>query len=477
MAEAVKLGSKVRALRRKHRMTQAELAQRLGISPSYLNLIEHNRRGLSADLLVKTAEILRIDFQTLSPEHDARATAALLELFGDALFDGVDVVTPDVRECATAYPDIVQAVLLLYEAYRGARESVQTLAARLAEGGGPAQMPLSRVPNEEVSDLLQRHANHFPELEQGAEAFTRDANLDSDTLFTGLVSYLRRTMNVEVRILHTSEMRSALRRYDAKRRVLELSEVLRRGSRNFQLAHQVGLLTQSAVIDRIAADPLLTTDRSQALCRVALANYFASAVLMPYTQFLQAVRKERYDIELLGHRFRASFEQTCHRLTTLGRPGHEGIPFHMIRIDIAGNISKRFSASGLPFPRFAGACPRWNVFEAFLTPGMIRRQVSQMPDGATFFEVARTVEKESGGFRARRTQYAVALGCDIAYAREMVYAEGLDLGNREAVVPVGPTCRLCDRMDCEQRAYPSIQHPLTVNEHVRGVSFYAPLRE
>ena len=197
---------------------------------------------------------------------------------------------------------------------------------------------------------------------------------------------------------------------------------------------------------------------------------------MPYTSFLEAARKERYDLVLLGHRFRVSFEQTAHRLTTLRREGAEGIPFHMIRIDVAGNISKRFSGSGLHLPRFGGACPRWNVFRAFLSPGMIRTQMSQFPDGQVFFEVARTVGGVGGGFHAQRTQYAIALGCDVSYAREMVYADGLDLSNQNTATPVGPTCRLCDRMDCEQRAYPPIQHPLKVDEGVRGVSFYAPLQ-
>jgi predicted transcriptional regulator len=269
-------------------------------------------------------------------------------------------------------------------------------------------------------------------------------------------------------------MRGALRRFDPERKLLSLSEVLRRGSRNFQLAYQIGLLTQGAIIDRIADDPLLTTEESRASARVALANYFAAAVLMPYKPFFAAAQKERYDIELLGHRFRASFEQTCHRLTTLRRPRAEGIPFHMLRVDIAGNMSKRFSASGLRIPRFSGACPRWNVFGAFLTPGMIRTQLSQMPDGQIFFGVARTVRKESGGFKGPRPQYAISMGCDISDAGRMVYADGLDLSSRDAVVPVGPSCRLCERMDCEQRAYPPLHHPFPIDENRRGVSFYAP---
>ena len=186
-------------------------------------------------------------------------------------------------------------------------------------------------------------------------------------------------------------------------------------------------------------------------------------------------RYERYDLDLLGHRFRTSFEQTAHRLTTLRRPGAEGVPLHMVRVDIAGNISKRFNASGLRFARFSGACPRWSVFEAFTTPGLIRTQLSQMPDGATYFWVARTVPREYGGYHAPRSVVAIAMGCEASRARELVYADGMNLDSREAVVPVGLTCRLCERTDCEQRAFPPLQHPLKVNANVRGVSFYAPV--
>jgi predicted transcriptional regulator/DNA-binding XRE family transcriptional regulator len=476
MSQDSTLGPKIRALRRGQRMQQAELARRLGISPSYLNLIEHNRRPLPAELLVKLSEILPIELKTLSAAHDGRLIADLLEMFGDPLFENHELIAPDVRDFATTHHSVARAVLRLYEAYRGTRESAQNLAAQvLSQNGDVDELHRFRFPTEEVNDLLQRHLNYFHEIEAGAEALALSAGLESESLFNALATYLKQSKGVEVRIAQAGPMQSALRRFDPEQGVLFLSEVLRRGSRNFQLAYQVGLLTQADVLERIAADPLLTTDESRALCRVALANYYASAVLMPYEPFLKAAQAERYDIDLLGHRFRTSFEQTCHRLTTLNRPGAEGIPLHMIRIDIAGNISKRFSASGLRFARFGGACPRWSVFEAFRTPGMTRIQVSQLPDGQRFFELARTVNKESGGFRAPHTQYAIAIGCDVSHAREMVYADGLDLSNREAVVGIGPTCRLCDRMDCEQRAYPPLQHAFSVNEHVRGISFFAPL--
>jgi predicted transcriptional regulator/transcriptional regulator with XRE-family HTH domain len=474
MREIPPLGGKVRALRRRENLTQAQLAERLGISPSYLNLIEHNRRPLPAPLLIRVAELFRLDLSQLSSENDARTVADLMEIFGDPAFDAHGLSAPEVREVAQASPGVARAIVSLYQAYRGAREAVDTLTSRISDGGGMVGLD-SRLPSEEVSDLIQRQMNYFPELEDGSERLWRDARLEQSNLYADLVSWLERAHGVTVVIEKTAAMQRAVRQYDPERKVLRLSEVLRRGSRNFQLAYQIGLLSQQQEIDRYVKAATLTSPGSIALARVALANYFASAVLMPYRPFLEAAQAERYDVELLGHRFRASFEQTCHRLTTLRRPGADGVPFHMVRIDIAGNISKHFSASGLRFARFSGACPRWVVFAAFLTPGMIRTQLSQMPDGTRYFWVARTVRKEGGGYHAPSTVHAVALGCEKTFARRLVYADGVDLDSREAVVPVGVTCRLCDRMDCEQRAFPPLQHPLDVNENVRGVSFYAPV--
>jgi predicted transcriptional regulator len=240
-----------------------------------------------------------------------------------------------------------------------------------------------------------------------------------------------------------------------------------------QLAYQIGLLTQGEALDRLTANPILTSEESRSLARAALANYFAAAVLMPYVPFLQAAREQRYDIDVIGRRFGAGFEQVAHRLTALQRPGASGVPFHMIRIDVAGNISKRFSASGIPIARFSGACPRWNIFASFSTPGMIRIQLSRMPGGDTYFCIARTVHADSHGFHAPPRVHALGLGCPAARARELVYSDGLDLDNAEAAVPVGVTCRLCERTDCEQRAFPSLRHPLRIDENVRGVTLYA----
>lgn len=472
--EATRLGAKVRAHRRRENLTQVQLAERLGISPSYLNLIESNRRPLPAALLIRMAQLFGVDLQSFADDEDARLVSNLMEVFADPLFEGHGLVSTELRELATSSPGAARAVLDLYRAYQGARESANTLASQLTEGDDVAGVDRSRLPSEEVHDLIQRHVNHFPELEAGAEELWRSAGLQSDELYVNLARHLEKVHGVSVTLTRWGADRGVLRRYDPAKKLLSLSELLPTRSRKFQLAHQIGLLSMGDVIQRIASDPRLTTDQSRALARVTLANYFAGAVLMPYAPFLQACRDDRYDLDVVGRRFRVGFEQACHRVTTLRRPGAEGVPFHMMRIDVAGNISKRFSASGIHFARFSGACPRWNVFAAFMTPGMIRIQVSRMPDNAMYFCIARTIQRDSGGYHTQQPVMAIGLGCRVEHARELVYSDGVDLQSGDMATPVGVTCRLCERTDCEQRALPSLRRSLLIDENVRGVSLYAP---
>lgn len=473
------LGTKIRALRRRENLTQSELAARLGISPSYLNLIENNRRPLPAQLLLQLAQLFALDITALAGEDETRLLSELLEAFGDPLFSGFGLTNTDLRELTMVQPNVGRAVLALYQGYVAARGSASDLASRMAGAGEGLGVELSRLPSEEVSALIERHGNHFPELERAAEEVFAAARLDSEGAFAGLSRYLLAQHGVEVRLVRVADERKAMRRFDPERRVLLLSEVLPPRSRRFQLAHQIGLLTQAGELDRLSRDETLTTPESRALARVALSNYFAAALLMPYGAFFDAARAERYDIELLAHRFGASFEQVCHRLTTLRRKGQEGIPFHLLRIDIAGNISKRFGGSGFRFARFSGACPRLSVFQSFLTPGMFRVQLSrtQAADGGggVYFSVARTLRHDRGGYHMLHPVQAIELGCELRYARQIIYSDGVDLENPDSAVPVGVTCRLCDQMDCEQRAFPSLRHPMRIDENLRGVSFYAPV--
>jgi predicted transcriptional regulator len=451
-----------------------QLAERLGISASYLNLIESNRRPLPAALLIKLAQMFEMDLHAFGADGDARLINDLMEAFADPVFDAYKLASTDLRDLAINHPQVARAVIALYSSYKTQRTSSEELASRL-EGDDAAGVASSLLPSEEVNDLIQSHMNYFPELEDGADELWKRARLESEELYPGLIRYLDKQHGVVVRMARGGVERGVLRRYDAEKRVLTLSELLPTRSRTFQLAHQIALLTQRPKIDRIVGDSHLTSDESRALARVALANYFAGAVITPYVPFLEACRQERYDVDVIGRRFRVGFEQVCHRFTTLRRPGMEGVPFHMIRIDVAGNISKRFSASGIHFARFSGACPRWNVFAAFMTPGMIRIQLSRFPDGNTYFCIARTIHKDSGGYHAQQPVQSIGLGCLVEHAREMVYSDGIDFDNAQLATPVGVTCRLCERSDCAERAFPSIRHPLQVDENVRGLSLYAPV--
>jgi predicted transcriptional regulator/DNA-binding XRE family transcriptional regulator len=471
--ELPRLGAKVRALRRRENLSQVLMAERLGISASYLNLIESNRRPLPATLLIKLAQSFGVDVHAFGGDEDARTISDLLEAFSDPAFDAYKLTSTDVRDLAINQPQVARAVLALYRAYKTQRVASEEMASRL-DGEEQGSIERSQLPSEEVNDLIQAHMNYFPELEEGAEEIWRKGKFEAEDLYGGLVRYLEKQHGIHVRIAREGAERDVLRRYDPARKVLTLSELLPTRSRTFQLAHQAALLALHQSIDRTLADAHLTSDESRGLATVALANYAAGAVLMPYAPFLEACRHERFDVDVVGRRFRMGFEQVCHRFTTLRRPGAEGVPFHMIRIDVAGNISKRFSSSGIRFARFSGACPRWNVFAAFMTPGMIRIQVSRFADGTTYFCLARTIHKDSGGYHAQQPVLAIGLGCKVEHARQLVYSDGVDLENARMATPVGVSCRMCERSECEQRAFPSMRHRLQVDENVRGLSLYAP---
>ncbi len=467
-----RIGGKLRRLRRERGLTQVQMAEALGISASYLNLLEHNQRPVTVPVLLKLAQNLSVDIAALTAEDDGRLVAELMEAFADPLFDAEGVKAPDVRDLAAASPELARAVAVLYRAYRKGR------APQPDGAGAPADESPAGIPSEEVSDFIQQRRNHFPELELAAEALWRDARLDPADLPRGLAGLLAQRFAVDVTVQPAAAMRGMLRHYDPTSRKLTLSEMLSASGRAFQLAHQAALLGARAQIERAAAGGKFTSADAESLARVALANYVAAAVLMPYDRFLAAARSVRYDIEVLQHRFGTSFEQVCHRFTTLARPGAEGVSFHLIRVDIAGNISKRFSASGIRIARFGAACPRWNVYDAFATPGMIRIQASRMPDGAAFFCLARTVSQPGraagwgSGPDARVGRLAIGIGCPLAQARDLVYADGLDLDDPQRFNPIGISCRVCERADCPDRAAPSLHHRVEVDENRRSLSAY-----
>lgn len=460
------LGHKVRRYRLGQGLSQVEMANEIGISASYLNLIEHNHRPVTVSLLFKLGQVFDIDLKAFAEDEDARLAAELSEVFSDRLFEGQVISQREILDLVGAAPAAAQATASLYQAYRLLWERMQDLTH--TDGGRdlPAT-DLSASPVDAVRDVFQAQSNHFPELEAAAEALWRYADLHGDSLFQDLAAWLDREHDVTVRVIPVKVMGQSLRRFDLHRRRLLLSEALLPSGRVFQMGVQAAYLGQAALLDKLVDDADLPSEEARALLRQGLAGYFAGALMMPYDAFLAAAQELRHDLELLRRRFTVSFEQVCHRLTSLQRPGARGVTFFFLRIDQAGNVSKRLSGGGFQFARFGGACPRWVVHDAFKTPGSILTQVARMPDESTFFTIARTLDT-IGGWRDRlQPEFAIALGCEIRDAKQLVYADGLVGRRQDTATPVGVSCRVCERLDCSQRAYPPMNHRLTIEEHLK----------
>ncbi len=452
------IGRTVRRLRSDAAMSQQALAQRLGISASYLNLIEHDQRNVTASLLIKLAETLHVDLAALSGAEERELEVGLREVFADPTL-GTDPIPEGEIEAVAANPNAARAVLSLYRAFRVAREDASGIA-----------LPTGRrilLPNEEARDVFHDRANYFPELEVAAEAITAELNVPPPEMNHALAERLRRRHQVLVRV---ASMEDGLRRYDPETRSLTLSEQLPRQSRGFHLAFQVMLMEARDTIEHLLTSIAPTTPEAASLIRIGLLNYGAACLLMPYTSYLESARTLRHDIDALSGRFGVSFEQAAQRLSTLQRSGARGIPFFFLRVDPAGNVGKRFSAAGFPFARYGGSCPRWVVHQAFSTPNVMRVQVAQLPDGATFLCFARAISGPASSWGEPPPVHVVAMGCDAAHAANLVYGDGINI--EQAAVGIGLSCRLCDRPHCRSRAFPPLEHRLAVDPHLAGESPY-----
>lgn len=454
------MGVRLRRLRAERGMSQVTMAQTLGLSPSYLNQLEQNQRPLTVAVLLKISRALGIDVQQFSEDEEARLVAAMQE----ALADAPEAITlPELKEVATQMPALARALVQMHKRNMETLERVEAMALRMGDERSDA-VSTRNMPFELVRDFFFTQQNYFDVLDREAE------NLAAQALARGghLVSWLTQRLYKHhgVRVLHTQDAKDLKRRYEPQTHTLHLDESLTFGQQAFQMATQLAFLEQAETIDSLVAAPPFTHDEAaRRLARIGLANYFAGALLLPYGEFLQAAEGLRYDIDLLGQRFGVGFETVCHRLSTLQRAEAPGVPFFFVRVDRAGNISKRQSATHFHFSRAGGTCPLWNVYEAFAQPGRILPQLARMPDGRTYLWIARTVAHASPGYGTPQQTFSIGLGCDIQHAQRLVYAKGLDLHDPEAATPIGMGCKVCEREACAQRAFPFIGRPLAVDEN------------
>lgn len=443
------LGGRLRQLRESRGLTQAALAARLGLSASYLNQLERNQRPLTVAVLLKINAEFGGDIQFFSEEGDARLLAQLREAF-----HGVsDVSATDLRGLIENTPALARHIVTLF---RDTREA-QDRATAVALGSGHPLAPPAPTAFEEVRDFFYDNRNHFDRLDRLAETLSGAADLHPGNAAEGLTRHLGRQ---GISVL-SGDHPARLRHFDAARGVLMLWRGLRPDQRAFQMATQIALNEAGPEIDAALSQGRFTTGSAQALGRIGLANYFAGAVMMPYAGFWSAAEETGYDIDALGARFGTGFEATCHRLSSLQRDGMRGVPFFFLRVDRAGNISKRQSATDFHFSKIGGSCPLWRVHAAFDHPGEILTQIAEMPDGRRYFWVTRTVETRPAHWGATGKTFAVALGCDIDHAARMVYASGVNLADHGTAI--GPACKACPRRGCAQRAFPMLGQPLAVD--------------
>ena len=455
------IGVRLKRLREEKALTQQALAAALGLSASYLNQLEKNQRPLTVPVLLRLSEVFGIDVRSFSEGDEGRMIADLREVFADpATPEAISLA--ELREIASAMPAVGRAVVALNRRWRQALERADAMASELGLGSGGHTTLSAPMPYEQVRDFFYAHHNHFAALDERAEALAGRAGLRPGTMAEGLTRHLEDRHGIRVVRVEDSP---AERHFLPGERVLRLARALSDGQRAFRIATQLAFLETGELIDRLAGEAAAGSAETRALARIGLANYFAGAVLMPYGSFLSAAEQEGYDIERLGRRFGVGFETVCHRLSALQRPGAAGVPFFFIRVDRAGNISKRQSATDFHFSRVGGTCPLWNVYEAFASPGRIQVQVARMPDGRTYLWIARTVHRSRGRFGDPGKTFAVALGCDIRHAGRLVYARGLAL-DPDSAIPIGAGCKVCDRPACPQRAFPMIGRPLAIDEAI-----------
>lgn len=462
------VGARLRQLRGERGMSQAALAQTLEISASYLNQIEHDVRPLTVPVLLRITEVFGVDTSFFSSQDDTRLIAELREVALDQEM-GFEADAHEIAAMVSAHPSLAKAMVNMHRRYRNT--TMQLAAAtedRYSDGSGSGSITM---PHEEVRDYFYQRQNYLHELDTAAEDLTARMRFHRGDVAGEIARRLETVHDVQI-VQRIDLGEGVLHRYDPVGRVLEISPHLSGGQRVFKFAAELAFLECGDLLDKLVDEGSFTSDASRSLARLGLANYFAAATVLPYGQFHDVAEEFRYDIERLSAFFSQSYETICHRLSTMQRPKQRGIPFSFVRVDRAGNMSKRQSATGFHFSSSGGTCPLWNVYESFAYPGKIMTQIAQMPDGRSYLWVARTVERRAVRYGQPGKTFAIGLGCELRHAGRSVYGDALDLDNREIATPIGAGCRVCERTNCPQRAFPPLGKDIDINEHRSSVSPY-----
>jgi len=466
----LKIGPKIKAFRRQLGIQANKLAEQLGISPSYLNLIEGGKRRIDGDLLLKVCQELKIELSDLTTKSDLNLANNISELLDDELFEDLDILGPEVKDLVNTNPKIARALIKLGDNFKQKDHEMINKVENLS--GKIIDSRKASFPGEVISDFLQENKNYFPKLEEFANTVFDKVQKSNRTRYIALCEFLKSEYSITVKDIIPEEGKPFSKIYKKSKKELWLSDYVSLETKKLYAAAQIANEGAIQEINECLSKFKFPSEESKKLTQVALLNYCGAAILMPYKLFHSECKKLKYDLELLQNTFATSFEQVAHRVTCLQDPKLPGIPFHMLRVDIAGNISKRFSLSGIEIPRYGGACPRWNVYSAFTRPGVIQAAVSKMTNGEKYVCIAKTVEKGVGRFGQSKSILSIGLGCEAKYAKDFVYTENIDITDKKTEIPIGVSCRTCDRLDCSQRAFPPLHKKFDVDVNSRGVSVY-----
>lgn len=446
--EKLFIGPKLRKLRQNRKLTQAELATAIGVSASYVNLIERNQRSASLNFLIALSDKFGVNWRELANTDSSLMLSDLRQVTNDPAFGEAHPDIEELRSAIEGAPNLVAGILNLYDSYRTYGERL----AELNENFSSARNSKLSI-EQSVHDFFRNNNNYFAELEAAAEECHAQQVPDRQEMYGWLRSRLKRQSGISVVHIRDEVLGTSMTHYDANKKQLSLSDGLDHQNKIFQLAFNVAMIEYSDLLNRQLPDNLLANHQASERCRVELANYFAAAMVMPYEEFYQEALMAKYDIDRLTARFSVSYEQVCHRLTTLQRPGKRGIPFFFLRIDRGGNVSKRFNVTPIQLAKYGGACPRLDVHYCFRVPGRIMTQIVEMPDHSRYLTINRTVDRPAIHYSTDDKRLAISLGCAVEHAPETIYGLDINPNSTGTVTKIGVNCRLCPRKNCQQRAH------------------------
>ena len=465
--EKTLIGPQLRQIRQSHKHTQSEMARRLGVSSAYVNLLENNQRSLSVKVLLALSDAYGVEARDLVKDNSAMQLADLRASVRDPIFSGQQPDLTELRAALDHTPKLVEYFLQLHKNHHALLETMRSMS------NGDISDEIQNIrPETAIHNFFRNHANHFPQLEAAAEATRVAVGGPVEDLFANLKRHLKNAFGIGVSVVEAGEMNNSLRVFDQERSTVTLSEALDPINRNFQLAHVLSLVSCSNLLDTLVDDAAISSETGRARCRVELANYFAAAFLMPYEAIFDLAEQTKYDIDRIATHFAVSFEQVSHRLTTLQRKGAQGVPFFFLRIDTAGNVTKRFNATPFTLAEQGGSCPVWNIHSAFASPDVIVPQFVELPDAGQFFTISRTTNRPVNSRHTQGRRLVVTLGCEREHVHRVGYAAPFNLEETSAIAPIGINCHICPRRNCAQRANEPLHVSLPLDANRRGSTRY-----